>query len=409
MKILNFGSCNIDIVYSLNHIVTSGETETTNKMEVFPGGKGLNQSIAVSKAGAKVYHAGCIGVDGEMLKETLENSGVDVSYLKTVPEKNGHAVIQVSQEGENANFLFPGSNQMVEKEFIDDVLANFDRGDILLLQNEISNVNYIVKKAHQKGMHIVLNPSPIHEELKEIDLGMVSYLVLNKVEAKELTGFIEPEKSLAYFSQEYPHLKVILTLGAKGCIYMDAEHKLYQSAFRVDAVDTTAAGDAFIGYFVSGIAKNDAVSDVLNTASAASALTISRKGAAPSIPIKVEVLDALNYLKQNAPDNKTENIRRQIERYIEEHLKDANLSELSKKLGYSTVYTGSLVKKVIGKSFSVLLQMERCRVAAEYLLYSDMSVKEIIDSVGYENESFFREKFKAIYGKAPLAYRKSRL
>ena len=409
MKILNFGSCNIDIVYSLHHIVTSGETETTNKMEVFPGGKGLNQSIAVSRAGSFVYHAGCIGIDGEMLKDTLKNSGVDVSYLKTVPGKNGHAVIQVSQEGENANFLYPGSNQMVEKDFIDRVLEDFEKDDILILQNEISNVNYIVKKAHQKGMRIVLNPSPIHDSIKEIDLGMVTYLVLNKVEAKELSGFAEPEKSLAFFGREYPHLKVILTLGAKGSIYMDETQQLRQSAFCVDVVDTTAAGDTFMGYFVSGIAKQDAVSDVLKIASAASALTVSREGAAPSIPTKQEVLEALNHLKQNAPDSKTDAVRRQIECYIEEHLKDANLLELSKQMGYSTVYTGSLVKKVIGQSFSVLLQTERCKVAAERLLNSDMSVKEIIDSVGYENESFFREKFKAIYGKAPLAYRKAGL
>ena len=409
MRILNFGSCNIDIVYSLHHIVTSGETETTNKMEVFPGGKGLNQSIALSKAGAKVYHAGCIGTDGEMLKETLENSGVDVSYLKTVPEKNGHAVIQVSQDGENSIFLYPGSNQMVEKTCIDSVLEDFEKGDILLLQNEISNVDYIVEKAYKRGMCIVFNPSPIHEKIKKIDLNMISYLVLNQAEAKELTGFAESEKSLAFFGEKYPNLKVVLTRGAKGSIYMDETQKLYQSAFSIDVVDTTAAGGTFIGYFVSGIANGDAISDVLNLASAAAALTVSREGAAPSIPAKEEVIKALNHLKQNAPDNKTEAIKVQIERYIEEHIKDANLLELSKTMGYSTVYTGSLVKKVVGKSFSALLQTERCRLAAERLLNSDMSVKEIIDSVGYENESFFREKFKAIYGKAPLAYRKAGL
>ena len=102
MKILNFGSCNIDYVYSLDHIVKIGETQTTHRLETFPGGKGLNQSVALAKAGAKVYHAGCVGKDGEMLADTLAKNGVDISYLQTVDAKNGHAVIQVSDKGENS-------------------------------------------------------------------------------------------------------------------------------------------------------------------------------------------------------------------------------------------------------------------------------------------------------------------
>ena len=134
MKILNFGSCNIDYVYSLDHIVRVGETETTNKLEIFPGGKGLNQSIAASKAGVKVYHAGCVGYDGNLLTDILSENGIDISYLRKTPEKIGHAVIQVSNKGENSIFLYPGSNEMVSEDYIDDVLENFDSGDIILLQ-----------------------------------------------------------------------------------------------------------------------------------------------------------------------------------------------------------------------------------------------------------------------------------
>ena len=153
MKILNFGSCNIDYVYSLDHIVKIGETETTHKLETFPGGKGLNQSIAVAKAGAQIYHAGCVGIDGKILIEILQENGVDISYLKTVNTKNGHAVIQVSSKGENSIFIYPGSNEMITEEYIDFVLDNFDAGDVILLQNEINNVNYIVEKAYQKNVH----------------------------------------------------------------------------------------------------------------------------------------------------------------------------------------------------------------------------------------------------------------
>ena len=174
MKILNFGSCNIDYVYSMDHIVKVGETQTTYSLETFSGGKGLNQSIALARAGAEVYHAGCIGNDGEMLLDILNESGVDTSFVKKVDEKNGHAIIQVSAKGENSIFLYPGSNNMVTTEFIDEVLSHFGEGDILLLQNEISNLTYIIEKAYKKKMCIILNPSPINEVIEKIDFNMIS-------------------------------------------------------------------------------------------------------------------------------------------------------------------------------------------------------------------------------------------
>ena len=168
MKILNFGSCNIDYVYSLDHIVRVGETENSDKMEIFAGGKGLNQSIAIARAGEKVCHAGCVGEDGDMLIELMRDSGVDTSCIKTVDSKNGHAIIQVSCAGENSIFLYPGSNAMVTREYIDAVLDGFSKGDLVLLQNEISNVDYIIRRAYEKKMQVMLNPSPFNEKLKEI-------------------------------------------------------------------------------------------------------------------------------------------------------------------------------------------------------------------------------------------------
>lgn len=169
MKILNFGSCNIDYVYYLDHIVGVGETETTYKLETFPGGKGLNQSIAVAKAGVKICHAGCVGCDSSMLTDILFENGIDIFYLSKTHKKTGHAIIQVSSEGENSIFLYPGSNEMITKNYIDLVLENFGRDDIILLQNEISNVDYIVEKAYQKKMCIILNPSPFNEKIDKID------------------------------------------------------------------------------------------------------------------------------------------------------------------------------------------------------------------------------------------------
>ena len=407
MKILNFGSCNIDYVYSLDHIVRVGETETTHKLETFPGGKGLNQSIAVARAGAKIYHAGCVGNDGAMLLDILANSGVDISHIRRLGVKNGHAVIQLSSSGENSIFLYPGSNEMIDKELIDKVLCDFGKGDIILLQNEISNVGYIIEKAYKKGMCIIFNPAPFNDGIRNIDFNMISYIVLNEVEAAEMSGFEEPEKSLEYLGCTYPDLRVVLTLGENGCVYMDREQKLRQAAFSVDVADTTAAGDTFTGYFAAGLSRGDEVSDILKTASAASAIAVSRSGAAPSIPEREEVMAALEYLKVNSSSRKNESLRKRIDEYIGQNLKTAALSELAGILGYSSVYTGELVKKLTGKTFAKLLQSKRCAVAAELLVNSDLSVKEIIESVGYENESFFREIFKERYGKKPLEYRKS--
>lgn len=298
MKILNFGSCNIDYVYSLDHIVKPGETETTHTLETFSGGKGLNQSIALAKAGAKVYHAGCIGNDGKILQDILEENGVDISFIKRVDIKNGHAIIQVSQEGENSIFLYPGSNNMVSKEFIDLVLENFSEGDILLLQNEISNIDYLIEKAYQKNMCIILNPSPFNDEIKKIDFNKLSYIILNELEMKDITGYENYKEGLDFLRNEYPDLKIMLTLGVNGCVYVEKELELHQKAFEVKAIDTTAAGDTFTGYFVEGISKDNDYAEILKIASVASAIAVSRKGAAPSIPDKNEVLKSLVDLKE---------------------------------------------------------------------------------------------------------------
>lgn len=294
MKILNFGSCNIDYVYSLDHIVKPGETETTYGLELFPGGKGLNQAIAVAKAGAEVYFAGCVGEGSDMLTDIMKDNSVNISLINKLEQKNGHAIIQVNSEGENSIFLYPGTNEMVSKDYIDKVLNFFDDGDIILLQNEISNIDYIVEKAYEKNMCIIFNPSPINEKINSIDFSLISYVILNEVEAKAISGCGDITNSLKYIKSKYPNLKIILTMGKKGCIYTDNKQDYAQSAFKANAIDTTAAGDTFAGYFVAGISIRTNLQTVLRTASAASAISVSRKGAASSIPNKEEVLIELD-------------------------------------------------------------------------------------------------------------------
>ena len=405
MKILNFGSCNIDYVYSTMHIVKVGETISSDQLKIFPGGKGLNQAIATARAGSDIYFAGALGTDGQMLKEILSESGVDTSLMTSVAEKNGHAIIQVTDSAENSIIIYPGSNGMISCEYVDSVLENFDSGDFIVLQNEINNINYIIRSAYKKGLRIVLNPSPFNDKMNDVDFSMISYLMVNEVEAAQITGVNKPEECLNYFKAKYPELRVVMTLGAEGCVYVDKNEEVWQSAFLVEAVDTTAAGDTFTGYFVAKLADGASVAEALKLSSLASAISVSRKGAAPSIPVMDEVLAALKELKPRKGDNKTDRLKAKIESYIDENISVATLSSLAKELGYSSTYTGSLVKKVFADSFCTLLQKRRCEVAHDMLLNTNASVSEIIEKVGYNNESFFRKKFKERYGKTPLHFR----
>lgn len=407
MKLLNYGSCNIDYVYKLDHIVSSGETESTDGLSVFSGGKGLNQSIAISRAGAKVYHAGAIGVDGDFLLDLLLDSGVDVSNVKRVQSKNGHAIIQVASSGENSIFLYPGSNAMIEKEDIDNVLSYFSKGDVILLQNEISNLDYIIDSALKKEMIIILNPSPINETIYSLDLSKISYLILNEIEAKLISNSSDYLSALEYFKSNYPKLKVVLTLGKFGSVYQDNKLTVSQSSYNVNAVDTTAAGDTFTGYFVSEILKGNKVKTALNIASLASAIAVSREGAAPSIPKYSEVVNNLNILKQNEEKLGFDGLRCKIDRIIDENLKTVNVKTIAKSIGYSEVYTGVLIKKITGVSYKEYLLERRLVKAEDLIKNTSLPISEIIFTVGYENENYFRKKFTKKYGKKPLEYRRS--
>lgn len=406
MRILNFGSCNIDYVYSVDHIVVPGETTATYGLELFCGGKGLNQSIAAAKAGAQVFHAGCIGNDGKMLSDALTENGVNISFLRTVESKNGHAIIQVNKNGENSILLYGGSNEMITEDFIDEVLEQFSSEDLLLLQNEISNVDYLIKKAYSRGIKIVLNPAPFDETLKKLDFGMLSYVILNEVEAKGFTGKEEPEDIIDHMKQHYPELKTVLTLGKKGCIYADKEQTLYHPSFKVETVDTTAAGDTFIGYFLSAVTKQRPYLEAIKFACAASALSVSKKGAAPSIPLESEVIKALEALQPRLAD-KTDALRERIDSFFDKNIVSARLGDLAKELNYSESYTSELIKRITDKTFSQILQEKRCILAAKLLRETSMSIEEIISKTGYQNKSFFRKNFQDMYNKTPYQYRKS--
>lgn len=297
MKILNFGSANIDYVYSLDHIVMAGETISSKELNIFPGGKGLNQSVALARAGASVYHAGCVGKDGQLLIDTLSGNGVDMTYLNVVDEKSGHAIIQVSADGENSIVLYSGANHKISREQIDKVLSDFSAEDIIVLQNEINNLEYVMDKAHEIGMQIVFNCAPINDNVLTIDFSKISCVILNEVEMGAISGCDDFDGGIEALLKKNPDIKIMLTLGKNGCMYADKNVRIAHPIFETSVVDTTAAGDTFTGYFVSEMSKGREIADILKVASCASAIAVSRHGASVSIPTYDEVMAALNIMK----------------------------------------------------------------------------------------------------------------
>lgn len=289
MKALNFGSLNLDYVYQVSHFVQPGETLSALSQIVNPGGKGLNQSVALAKAGAETYHAGCIGQGGLTLYQTLQKNGVNTEYLIRTDELQGNAVIQVNREGQNCILLFGGSNQCVTQEQVGNTISHFDIGDYLVLQNEINCLPDIIDAGFKRGMRIILNPSPCNEKISELDLLKISWLLVNEVEVEQLSGCSEPEEAWQKLHERYPDLSLLVTLGSRGSIAFTETEIVKQDAFRVKAVDTTAAGDTFTGFFVAGLMENRPLAECLRRASLASAISVTRHGAAASIPTREEV------------------------------------------------------------------------------------------------------------------------
>ncbi len=290
MKVLSFGSLNIDYVYQVDHIVSNGETESTSGVGENCGGKGLNQSIAFARAGVSVWHAGMVGNEGQLLIDACVKNGVNTDFIRKTEGRSGHTIIQVDKNGNNSIILFGGANRCMTETFIDEVISNFESGDMIILQNEINLLDVIIDKAFAKGMKIVLNPSPYDKALDECDLKKVSYFILNEIEGNQMTGEKEPEKILAGIHAKYPDAKIVLTLGSEGSMYFD-DGKIYrQGIYKVKDVDTTAAGDTFTGFFIASIIKGMKSEEALSLAAKASAIAVTKPGALDSIPTIEEVL-----------------------------------------------------------------------------------------------------------------------
>ena len=288
-KVLNFGSLNIDHKYNVEHFTAPGETQSCLEYSIGCGGKGLNQSIALSLAGILVFHAGIIGGDGLFLRDKLNEKGVNTDFIKVVDGHCGHAIIEVSSSGQNRILLYPGTNHLVDKDFVDSVLKHFRTDDIVVLQNEITGMEYIINKCREKGLKIVFNGAPVNEKILSYPIEKTDWLIVNEVEGAALSGESDNDKIPHALRKKYPDVNILLTLGKDGSRIVTEKEDLSCPSFNVPVVDTTAAGDTFIGYFVRGIMDNMGLKETMKLATAASSLTVMKEGAADSIPNYDEV------------------------------------------------------------------------------------------------------------------------
>lgn len=289
MRFLVMGSLNYDDSYSVDHIARPGETIASARLERACGGKGFNQAVALAKAGAQVCLAGLVGADGDELVRTAESFGVNCDFVGRAEERTGNAIIQVEESGQNCIVLFGGANRKWTNEYREGVLAHFGKGDVLVLQNEVNDGAQIVRCAWERGMEIVLNPSPFEPGILGWELEKVSLFLLNEVEGEQMTGQSEPEKILDAILERFPSSAAVLTLGEKGAWYGDAGARCFCPATRARAVDTTAAGDTFSGYFLAAKSRGTDPGRCLKAAADAAAIAVSRKGAAASIPTWDEI------------------------------------------------------------------------------------------------------------------------
>lgn len=289
MQILNIGSINIDHVYEVEHFVRPGETLNGLSYNIFAGGKGFNQSVALARAGATVLHAGRIGKQADWLVEFLQQQGVDTTFINRDEQATGHAIIQVVPSGENAIVLYGGANQAITRSDIEVALSSCSSGDYLLLQNETSAVAEAMQLGHDKGLRIVFNPAPMNAAVQAYPLNLVDIFILNETEAEGLTGQTDPHGVCTKMREQYPYSSTVLTLGKQGATYFDAKTTHHAPAVAVNAVDTTAAGDTFIGFFLAELSQSNDPGHALRLGCLAAAVCVTRAGASNSIPLRKEV------------------------------------------------------------------------------------------------------------------------
>ena len=290
MAVFNFGSINIDHVYCVPHFVQPGETLSSSSYQSILGGKGANQSVALAKANNQVFHVGAIGASDRNFTEQMKEAGVNCDFIREMSDvASGHAIIQVTPDAENSIILFGGANQTISNDHITDALIAAKPNDWVLLQNETNAIAKVIEEAHKRNLNIAFNPAPMTGSVKQLPLKKLTLLVVNEVEAEQLTGESDVEAIKFSLKSSYPTTKILLTLGKAGVWFVEGNVEEFCAAFKVEAIDTTAAGDTFVGFFLAAYQSNMTIAEALKYACAASALAVMKAGAGPSIPNVDEV------------------------------------------------------------------------------------------------------------------------
>ncbi len=305
-KITIVGSVNMDLVFRTPRMPAVGETLSGHQFLQVPGGKGANQAVAAARQGAQVCLLGRVGDDalGQQLRSSLAHDGIDISALLALPDiATGVAGILVDDAGQNSIVLAAGANATLGVAEVSAAAAMIQRAQYLICQLEtpLAGVACAIALAHQAGGVVVLNPAPVPAALDDALLARVDYLIVNEIEAAQLSGVpvvhdAASAKQAAQLLLERGARTVLLTMGEKGVLLASHNTVEIYPAFAVQVLDTTAAGDTFVGTFVAGLGAGLDVAGACRQAQAAAALSVTRLGAQSSIPQADEVAAFLRNL-----------------------------------------------------------------------------------------------------------------
>ena len=288
MTIYCYGSINIDHFYSLPHLPRPGETLASLHYRTELGGKGANQSVAAARAGAVVRHLGAVGRDGVQMRDQMAGFGVDVSGIQVLDAPTGHAVIMVDPQGENAILLHAGANHALSPDAAMAALQGAEMGDILLLQNEVAHTPDIARAAQARGVEVIYSAAPFELAAVQAVLPFVNMLVMNAVEAEQL------QAALGVALLDLPVETVVVTRGAQGASWhARGWPELHVPAQAAQVVDTTGAGDCFIGALAAALDAGAGPETAMQFAASAAGLQVARSGTAAAMPSLAEIRAAL--------------------------------------------------------------------------------------------------------------------
>ena len=289
--ILVVGSLNMDYTIYVNDFPKEGETLFVNNRFIQPGGKGANQAVAIAKSGlVNTLMIGAIGndKDGEEVKNIVSSFGVDVKLIKKDVE-TGNATIVVDKNSENKIIIIGGANTSLSIDDID--ISLIEKADYIVLQNEINQAvnDFVINKAYELYKTIIYNPAP-YRNIDDDLLKKITYFIPNEIELEKYSNMNNVDDGISYLLNKGIK-NVLVTLGTKGSLLINKNELIKVDAFKVDAIDTVAAGDTFVGYFVSALASGKSEKEAMLLASKASSITVSRKGSLVSIPTLKEIYE----------------------------------------------------------------------------------------------------------------------